>query len=215
MHLCYNQINHKGDTDAPRRILIDMMLPLLMTIESDRERSFVEELYTRYRQRMLAICMGILKNPADAEDAVTDTFVRIIDNLEKFTDVEEEKLPGLIAVCTKNVALNAYQKKSRQNARETSSTVYCEDEEKVTVDIADPDAKVEQAVLDGEFIRQVAELIRHLPEEQQAVLVLKYFYHYRNNEIAELLDISRTAVDSRLFRAKNSLRKMLAELSEL
>lgn len=189
-----------------------MIFTLLMAIESEEERSFVEELYNRYHQKMLAICMGILKNQADAEDAVTDTFVRIIDNLEKFTEVEKDKLPGLIAVCTKNVALNAYQKKSRQNARETSSTVYDDEDEAVTVDFADPDAEVEQAVLDSEFIQKVAELIRRLPEEQQSVVVLKYFYHYRNGEIADLLKLSRNAADSRLFRAKNSLRKMLSEL---
>ena len=190
----------------------DMIFTLLMAIESEEERSFVEELYNRYHKKMLAICMGILKNQADAEDAVTDTFVRIIDNLEKFTEVEKDKLPGLIAVCTKNVALNAYQKKSRQYARETSSTVYDDEDEAVTVDFADPDAEVEQAVLDGEFIQKVAELIRRLPEEQQTVVVLKYFYHYRNGEIADLLKLSRNAADSRLFRAKNSLRKMLSEL---
>ena len=190
----------------------DMIFTLLMAIESEEERSFVEELYNRYHKKMLAICMGILKNQADAEDAVTDTFVRIIDNLEKFTEVEKDKLPGLIAVCTKNVALNAYQKKSRQYARETSSTVYDDEDEAVTVDFADPDAEVEQAVLDGEFIQKVAELIRRLPEEQQSVVVLKYFYHYRNGEIADLLKLSRNAADSRLFRAKNSLRKMLSEL---
>ena len=189
-----------------------MIFTLLMAIESEEERSFVEELYNRYHKKMLAICMGILKNQADAEDAVTDTFVRIIDNLEKFTEVEKDKLPGLIAVCTKNVALNAYQKKSRQYARETSSTVYDDEDEAVTVDFADPDAEVEQAVLDGEFIQKVAELIRRLPEEQQSVVVLKYFYHYRNGEIADLLKLSRNAADSRLFRAKNSLRKMLSEL---
>jgi RNA polymerase sigma-70 factor (ECF subfamily) len=189
-----------------------MLLPILLAIESEEERSFVEELYNRYHQKMLTICMGILKNQADAEDAVTDTFVRIIDNLEKFTEVEKDKLPGLIAVCTKNVALNAYQKKSRQNEHETSTTVYNEEEEIATVDFADPDAEVEQAVLDGEFIQKVAELIRHLPEEQQSVVVLRYFYHYRNSEIAELMNLSRTAVDSKLFRAKNSLRKMLSEL---
>jgi RNA polymerase sigma factor (sigma-70 family) len=110
------------------------------------------------------------------------------------------------------VALNAYQKKSRQNARETSSTVYDDEDEAVTVDFADPDAEVEQAVLDGEFIQKVADMIRRLPEEQQSVVVLKYFYHYRSGEIADLLKLSRNAADSRLFRAKNSLRKMLSEL---
>ena len=185
-----------------------------MAIECEEERSFVEELYNRYHQKMLAICMGILKNQADAEDAVTDTFVRIIDTLEKFTEVDKDKLPGLVAVCTKNVALNAYQKKSRQNARETSSSLYDEEDEAVIVDFADPNAVVEQTVLDKEFSQQVAELIHRLPEEQQAVVVLKYFYHYRNFEIAELLALSQTAVDSRLFRAKNSLRKMLSEQTE-
>ena len=40
----------------------------------------------------------------------------------------------------------------------------------------------------------------------------EYMNHYRNGEIADLLKLSRNAADSRLFRAKNSLRKMLSEL---
>lgn len=191
-----------------------MILPMIMAIECEEERSFVEDLYNQYHPKMLAICMSILKNAADAEDAVTDTFMRIIDNLEKFTQMEQEKLPGLIAICTKNTALNLYKKKSRQNAREVSSTLYDDEEENITIDFADPDASVEQAVLDNEFILEVAKMIEQLPEEQQIVVVLKYFYHYRNGEIAELLNLSRTAVDSRLFRAKNSLRKMLADRAE-
>jgi RNA polymerase sigma-70 factor (ECF subfamily) len=180
-----------------------------MTIESEEERSFVEEIYHRYHTKMLAICMSILKNTADAEDALTDTFLRIIDNLEKFTAVEEDHLPGLIAICTKNTALNFYKKNARQNAHETFSTP--SEEEGATVDFIDPDAEIEQRVLDHEFVLEVAEMMKSLPEEQQAVVALKYFYHYRNSEIADLLGISRNAVDSRLFRAKNNLRKLLED----
>ncbi|MBO5779014.1 MAG: RNA polymerase sigma factor [Clostridia bacterium] len=186
-----------------------MLFTILMTIESEEERSFVEEIYHRYHSKMLAICMSILKNAADAEDAVTDTFLRIIDNVEKFTAVAQDQLPGLIAICTKNTALNFYKKNARQNAHETFSTH--SEEEGTTVELIDYDAEIEQRVMDHEFILEVAEMIKRLPEEQQAVVALKYFYHYRNNEIADLLGISRNAVDSRLFRAKSTLRKMLED----
>ncbi len=184
-----------------------MLFSILMTIESEEERSFVEEIYHRYHPKMLAICMSILKNTADAEDAVTDTFLRIIDNLEKFTAVKQDQLPGLIAICTKNTALNFYRKNARQNAHETFSTSL--EEEGATMVLIDPDAEIEQRVMDQEFISEVAEMIHRLPEEQQVVVALKYYYHYRSNEIAELLGITRNAVDTRLFRAKSNLRKML------
>lgn len=79
-----------------------MLLPMIMTIENEEERSFVENIYHTYSKQMMNLCMAILKNEDDAQDAVTDTFITIITNIDKF--LAAEHLEGFLMVTAKNVA---------------------------------------------------------------------------------------------------------------
>ena len=55
----------------------------LQTIESEEDKSKFEGIYYRYRKLMFHVAMKILHNRQDAEDAVHQAFVSIIENLEK------------------------------------------------------------------------------------------------------------------------------------
>ena len=89
-----------------------MILAMIMTLENEEERSFVESLYHKYEKQMLNICMSVLKNNEDAKEAVSDTFVRIMLNVTPF--MESESLEGLVMVTTKHVAINYYNKKKKR-----------------------------------------------------------------------------------------------------
>ena len=52
-------------------------------VETEEEKDLVTELYNTYKQILFNVSMSILHNTADAEDAVQETFVRIISNLSK------------------------------------------------------------------------------------------------------------------------------------
>ncbi len=185
---------------------------MIMALENEEERSFVEELYIKYRQRILNVCMQVLKNPDDANDALEDSFVRVMENVEKFMDIEEENIYGFLAVSAKHVACDIYRKKNRRSQNETSSTYFeSDDSEGNVLDLKDESINVEQALIDKEFITEAKELMQSMPSDQSTVLVYKFLYHMGNSEIAELLGIDRSVVNLRLHRARIKLKKLLID----
>ena len=62
-----------------------MLRPLLRT---DKE---IEEIYERHIKTLYRVCYAYMKNPADTEDAVQETFYRLISKAPKFRDTEHEK----------------------------------------------------------------------------------------------------------------------------
>lgn len=60
-----------------------MLSSLIATVDSPTDKELITQLYNTYKQFMYNISMSILGKREDAEDAVQDSFVRIIDNLDK------------------------------------------------------------------------------------------------------------------------------------
>ena len=56
-----------------------LLLIYLAMVDSDEEKDLVEKLYNTYKNTLFNICFAIVRNRTDAEDAVHDTFIRIID----------------------------------------------------------------------------------------------------------------------------------------
>ena len=57
-------------------------------LRTDKE---IEEIYERNRITVYRVCFAYMKNPADTEDAVQETFIRLIDKVPKFESEEHEK----------------------------------------------------------------------------------------------------------------------------
>ena len=186
-----------------------MILAMIMTLENEEERSFVEEIYYTYERQMLNLCMAVLKNKEDAQEAVSDTFVRIMNNVTPF--VESESLEGLVMVTTKHVAFDFYKKKKKKNEHESSSTYFDEDDQSTLLDLPDDSANVERALLDQDFMNEVKKLLKDMPADVGTIVVYKYLYRYRNCEIAEMLGIDRAQVNLKLFRARKKLQLLLAD----
>lgn len=72
-----------------------MLSIYLSMVETEEEKDLVTELYNTYKQILFNVSMSILHNTADAEDAVQETFVRIISNLSKI-DCANENAPKRI-----------------------------------------------------------------------------------------------------------------------
>jgi RNA polymerase sigma-70 factor (ECF subfamily) len=154
----------------------------------------------------------VLNNHHNAEEAASDVFCNMVDKVKYFQAIQETDLPGLIYVCAKNMAINHYNKLFHQSENEMSATYYSDDEsEGIQRSFADESVDIVQTVLDNEFLRYVAELIKVLPNDQQAVIMLKYFYNFRNDEIADIMGVNRNNIDSKVYRAKNNLQKLLTE----
>lgn len=176
---------------------------------SPSDATFLETLFNQHSSRMYRAARKILENREDAEDAVQDTFVKIYANINKFREISGDELILLIIIYTRNTARDILRR--RNTALRHSAPELINDEgEPVSADIPDPCGDTLDIVISRENIKRTAELIDSLPEAQRDVIILKYRFDMREKEIASALGISETAVSSRILRAKERLRKMLA-----
>ena len=86
----------------------------------------IEQLYTLYEQKMYVIAYSILNNSWQAEDAVSDAFVKIIKNLHKIKDIKSDQTKKFIIRIIQNTAIDLY----RKNQKESTVFTVVSDEKK-------------------------------------------------------------------------------------
>ena len=84
----------------------DIVLIYLSMIESEDDKSKFEIIYERYRGLMFYTAMRILNHEQDAEDAVHQAFVSIIENLDKISEPECPKTRAYVVIITERKALD-------------------------------------------------------------------------------------------------------------
>lgn len=178
------------------------MLAIIMSMEDDRDREFVEDIYIRYSKSMFSIAFGIVNDEHDAEDCVQNTILKIMNHVERFRQAEQEKyLKRLITMVCRNIAINQYNQNKERRKMEFSTTLYNEDDEAEIMDIPDMEANVARLVVSEENCNYIKQLINQLDLKYRDVLILKSM-GCDNKEIAELLGISETLVRKRYSRAR-------------
>lgn len=170
-----------------------MMFIYLSMIETEEDKNKFVLLYEKYRKLMFYVANQILKDEYLAEDAVHHTFIKIIENLDKISEIDCHKTKSYIVIMVRNCSINLYNQRKRHPWVSFDSEIEIESDE--TFQIEEDDALVKA--------------IANLPEIYNAVLTLKYVQEFSNSEIAETLDISEPTVRKRLERAKSKVQEAL------
>ena len=195
------------------------MLPIIWTIDNTDDRAFVEKLYHRYRKKIYASALRILNCREDAEDCVHDVIKTVITHADTFRAADSAGLSKLLALCTRNAALDIYRKNKKRQAHESKFPFDSEHEEELlgeTNSLTAQNPSPDSVILSEENKRRLAHIISSLDDMYKDVLVLKYRYHMKNQEIAELLKISENTVGVKLYRAKKILlQERGSELDEI
>ena len=145
----------------------------------------LEDLVTRHENTLYRTALAILSSPAEAEDAVQDTFLRWLEKRPHFNDEEHEKAWLL------RVTINGCKSRLRQQKR------------RPTVELLD----IYPARTEGERI--AFEAVSLLPEKERAVVHLFCYEGYSTEEIAGLTGQRPGTVRSHLSRARAHLRDLL------
>jgi RNA polymerase sigma-70 factor (ECF subfamily) len=90
------------------------MLFLMMLIDSEEDRSKFEIIYETYHRLMFFLARQILPDDRDAEDAVQESFIKIIKNLDKISDPKCPKTKHFIVIIVKRTAIDIKKKKKRE-----------------------------------------------------------------------------------------------------
>jgi len=176
------------------------MLAIFYSLEDKAERSLAEAIYKKHKKAMYGVAYSILKNSADAEDAVMDAVYKIINNISKFDSEASEKTRSLVMIIVRNVAINKYNyNKSHAAAalEEAESELYAEE-------------SPEDFFFNAESYEKLLSGIRALEPIYRDVILMKYLYDYGNFEIAAMLGISESTVRVRLMRGKKLLKNKLS-----
>ena len=182
-----------------------MILAYIQSIEDDNKRRIVEDIYDLYYKHMTACALDILRNYHDSQDAVQDAFYNITATYELFADGAAPATAALVHIYVRNAAINIYNK----NKRHSKVVMLCDNIEEVAKDIVDEDADVQRIVIDNETTEIVSEAVDKLDTMYRDLIIMKYFYHMRNVDIAQVLNIDSNKVNGRIFRAKQKLKEIL------
>lgn len=187
------------------------MMAIIMAIEDDDDREFVEKIFDRYEKNMYFTAYDILRNRADAEDCVQDTFVKIIDKLDCFKKAHEEgNLAKLVALVCRNTALDRYKGNKRRAKRQYSQTVYDENGESSVADSPDRSADVERLVMNSYVSAYVKELNDKHDHKYRDVITLKSM-GCSYEEISGIMGISQVSARKRYSRARAMILDMGGE----
>lgn len=146
-----------------------------------------EEIYERNVETIYRICYIYLKNVQDTQDAVQDTFLKLIEKNVTFASEEHEKY-WLIKVSV-NICKNMLSHWSRKN-----------------VEIEKADVMTVSKETDD-----IIEEISKLPDKLKIVIYLHYYDGYTSEEIGKILHITASGVRNRLQRAKAMLKAIIDE----
>lgn len=147
-------------------------------------------LATLYLDTIYRVALNGCKNHADAEDVVQNTFLKLLNNHNDFTD-DDHARKWLI-----RVAINECNTLWRSPWKKHTTSL---DELSTEPTFSSPDK--------SELYYAVIEL----PAKYRQIVHLYYFEGYSVREIAELLSLSETAVQTRLLRARKQLKDLLKE----
>ena len=162
-----------------------------MAAEPRLDRSF-ERLYRRHAPHVYRYAYGMLRNRADAEDVTQTTFLNAYKALERGDD-PRAPLNWLIKIAH-NVCLQRFRTAARRPQ-----------EIELDYDVADEIAAAD----DGPAAEDIRRALGHLAFNQRAAIVLREIEGRSYAEIAEVLGLSASAVETLVFRARRSLREQL------
>lgn len=174
---------------------------IFMTIEHRDDRLKVERLYDTYRKLLYKEAYAILNDKHLAEDAVSETFIRIINNLHKIDENNCPQTRSFLVIICRNVAKDIYKKRRRIYQYEDLS----DDISKEKGQTANP----LDIVINKETIQRIAKVIENLDSIYRDVFLLRRVHGMTCEEIAGIFGIKVETVKKRLTRAKHKIMEEL------
>ncbi len=144
------------------------------------------QIYRRHCKTVWNICYPYFMNPADTEDAVQETFLRLIRSGKVFRDEDHEK--AWLIVTAKNVCRDELKRARRKDVALEAAA-----------ELRAPQTQGDETLL----------AIQALPEKQRTVIYLYYYEGYGTVKISQMLRRPQASVRSDLRRGRMALKKRL------
>lgn len=163
---------------------------------ADDKNQIIENLYYQYRDLIYLTADNILNDKYASEDVVHEVFLRLASydgSLDLTTNPS-----SLLTSIARNIAIDMLRKGR-------SSIPVAND----SFDNVKSNENPEEIAVDGNFIESIAKGIEKLGSEYSDMFILKYHHGLDNQEVADLLGISKRTVQRRLHVIKRYISRIL------
>jgi RNA polymerase sigma-70 factor (ECF subfamily) len=197
-----------SDSTAERYTAHDPDVRLMLRVRDDDAEAF-EELMLRYQNRVVSLLAHITGHRDMAEDLAQDVFLRIYRARKRY--IPGSKFSTWLFTIVHNVAANAQRTLSRRkevhlapsSASDTGANAL--DAAAVAQSNQMPTRQLDKM----ELRDAVNVAVASLNERQREAVLLNKFEHLSYEEIAEVMEMTPSAVKSLLTRARTNLRDVL------
>lgn len=176
------------------------MVIVFLGVLSDSEKELVNRLFKESNVKLYNISFKILRSHSDAEEAVSQAFIKIIDHIEKIVRLPGPKITPYCVVIVKNESTNILRKRMKsipmESFEESYGGVYSE---------------IEDVWAQSIDRAQLILAMDRLSEEEKYLVHLRYANDMSFKEIAVLLDINEETAKKRGYRILKKLHAFYEE----
>jgi RNA polymerase sigma-70 factor (ECF subfamily) len=187
-----SQAIYAGWMEIPNSAVADLA-------RTQAEDAALAALVSQYAGALYRVAYSVLRNPADAEDAVQEAFLRVLRHRDTLGEVRDQRV-WLIRIVWNIVLDRKRRAKTRpetDDVAELARVLPCDG------------LSAEELAAAAQHHAHVLGCVDKLPAKERQVLQLSAFQELNTVEIAEVLGITESSVRSRLFRARNLMAGLL------
>lgn len=182
---------------------------LLENLRNKQEDAF-RELVNLFQDKVFNTALNFLQDPHDAEDTAQEVFIQVYQSIGQFRG--NSTLSTWIYRITLNKCRDHYRKKNRKKRLALIRNLFSDSNQPLyeKSELNHPGVQLDRK----EDAAMLFNLMKTLPEKQRTAFLLNKIDGLSYLEIAEIMQMSESAIDSLLQRAKQNLRKKIVNNQE-
>ncbi len=174
-----------------------MIEAALAALDNDKQRNVLAAFYEQYKNRFFGIAYSKLHNSEEAEDAIQEAFLRVVDNPNNFFEMSNGERLRFVDSIVRHISVDKFNKDRK------SATVSLEDvDDNIMSDMISPEEKyITDASAD-----ELVQFALNLPESQRQVLFMYVHQKLSYSEISKILGISEDLARKRVSNARKAIK---------
>jgi RNA polymerase sigma-70 factor (ECF subfamily) len=165
-----------------------------------------QALFQKYNRRVYAVALGVVKSPEDASDVVQDAFIKVHKHLATFQGASS--FYTWLYRIVMNLGIDHVRKKRKIVEWGDDVPIEHAAGDRTMVPKV-PDANPSQTVVRRELSEKIRQALDTLPEYHRAVILLREVEGMSYEEIADVLNVPKGTIMSRLFHARRKMQEQL------
>jgi RNA polymerase sigma-70 factor (ECF subfamily) len=169
----------------------------LVALIAGRDKRALQQLYSRHHVRIYRFALRFLNDEAAAEDTVSEVFIDVWRQAERF-EGRSQVTTWLLAIA-RNKALSLLRRRSAEEL-----------DDEVAEFIEDPSDNPEVAMLKSQRASVLQDCLTQLSPAHREIVDLVYYHEKSVEEVAEIISVPTNTVKTRMFYARKRIGELMA-----